>query len=202
MTMHPYSSLDAGRWRVPFALAIVSVAAAYATGRLLTLVRLDLWWFDAPSVLGYYGILRGLFERYLWRCRTSRVLGLVETPDLSGEWKVTLRSSHDDHATELVCSALVVQTWTRFSLRLETDTSLSHSCAATILLDDAGGVLCYHYRNEPRSGSVETMAAHLGAAELRISRDGRSLDGEYFSGRGRRSYGRLRFERKMTSKEA
>ena len=195
--MHPYSSRDAGRWIVPMVLGGLSVALAYGTGNLVSRINANLWWFDVPSVLGYYALARGAFDHWGWRLRGLRWLG-VRTPDLAGTWIVSLRSSYDGHSDEYTGEAQITQTWSRMHIRLQTAESVSHSVAASMAESDAGTVLYYHYRNEPHSGATESMEAHAGAVELCLSGDGKSLEGGYFSGRGRVNHGRMRLVRKAT----
>jgi hypothetical protein len=50
------------------------------------------------------------------------------------------------------------------------------------------------------------MNAHVGLNHLRLSPDGKILEGDYFSGRGRQTFGRMKLIRiapgRMTFKEA
>ncbi len=59
-------------------------------------------------------------------------------------------------------------------------------------------MLDYEYVNEPNAHAVEGMHMHRGTARLVLSEDGRVLEGEYYTGRDRKSHGTLRLE-KQTS---
>ena len=49
--------------------------------------------------------------------------------------------------------------------------------------------------NAPRNDAEETMNAHVGLNHLRLSPDGKTLEGDYFSGRGRQTFGRMKLLR-------
>src|SRR5437588_9523120 len=135
--MHPYATDSRERLLVPFWIAAVSIGLAYALHLTVIMSHLDLWWVDIPSVLGFYLILYGLFERWAWRIRMFRWLRIVRVPDLQGEWKGSLTSSHTDEAgsrTEQGASVRIVQTWTQMSVAFSSEQSTSRSQIAGILL--------------------------------------------------------------------
>lgn len=54
--------------------------------------------------------------------------------------------------------------------------------------------LHYIYRNAPGSLSSDSMQMHLGTVSLVCFADTRVLEGNYYTGRGRQTYGTMRFE--------
>jgi len=54
------------------------------------------------------------------------------------------------------------------------------------------------YINEPGTFSEQTMQAHRGTANLRLTPDGATLKGEYYTGRGRQSIGAMVFHKIST----
>lgn len=74
------------------------------------------------------------------------------------------------------------------------DTSSSHSTTASLMKTDRADQyeLIYHYINEPKVDSVETMNIHHGTSCMEFSTTER-MEGEYFSGRGRVNYGNINF---------
>lgn len=52
--------------------------------------------------------------------------------------------------------------------------------------------LTFEYTNEPKSGAQDTMHPHLGLNRLRLSPDATTLEGDYFSGRDRQTFGHMK----------
>ncbi len=139
--MHGYSTDSGERRVVPLLLALLSIASAWASSRLLAAAHLSVpWWLDAPSTLAFYGLLYGLFERFLWRNSLVRKLGLVRIPNLMGRWRGYLITSFDGHGKRHDLVIHIFQSWTQISVFLTTATSMSRSCAAVIQVDDPEGV--------------------------------------------------------------
>jgi hypothetical protein len=51
--------------------------------------------------------------------------------------------------------------------------------------------LVYEYTNDPSAKSVDTMHAHRGLAFLKLSIDGKILEGDYYTGRDRGNHGSM-----------
>jgi len=56
-------------------------------------------------------------------------------------------------------------------------------------------ILIYDYLNEPKSDAVETMQMHRGTARLVLA-GADELEGDYYTGRGRKNAGSIRLRRK------
>ncbi len=56
-------------------------------------------------------------------------------------------------------------------------------------------MVSYEYVNEPKPLAPTLMQIHRGFADLTLSLDGRVLDGDYYTGRGRQTYGSLHLEK-------
>jgi hypothetical protein len=81
-------------------------------------------------------------------------------------------------------------------IRLTTGQSSSSSVVAAIRADDTGGFrLFYNYENDPRIDQLRALNRHLGFADMHVADDQRSAQGEYFTGRGRTTYGRMIWSR-------
>ena len=61
--------------------------------------------------------------------------------------------------------------------------------------DEAGGYrLFYNYRNDARIDQPN-LANHVGFCDMTVSADQQQAEGDYFNGRGRATYGRMRWRR-------
>ena len=190
--MHNYDS-NSERRNLIIILAVLGVGSAFALNRIVNAVGESIpWWIDAPSVAGFYGLLFVGFDNLCWRWGMFRSLKIVSTPNIRGEWTGFLRTSHDSNEIDHKAVLTIRQTWSRISIVLETDQSRSHSIVASINPDAPEGcVLSYEYFNEPTAGSTRTLHTHRGSAWLKVE-DG-TLQGEYFTGRDRQTYGSLEF---------
>ncbi|MCB0359828.1 MAG: hypothetical protein KDD44_09335 [Bdellovibrionales bacterium] len=194
MALHPYATDSIERSRVPLLMIVLCIPMAWflRTGFAEWHIELP-WWADAPSVLGFYGVLYFLFDRYLWRLPVFRHVGLREVPDLNGTWQGTLTPSGRGPRD---VTLEIRQTWTMISIRLRTKHSSSQSLIATVLLagkfDD---VLSYQYLNEPREGQAISMQTHRGTAWLTLSPAEDVLEGEYSTGRDQKNFGRIEVRR-------
>jgi hypothetical protein len=197
--MHAYATDSGERKYIPGLLGVLSIVAALLLSEGLSLLSITVpWWFDAPSVMGFYGIFYSLFEKRIWKARLLHRAGLVSLPDLNGTWKGYLTSSHDLHKTQHPVIVEVSQRWRHISIRLESGSSVSRSESAALRTEDAGRItLSYEYFNEPKAPAVESMHAHRGTGRLTVDRANNRevLEGEYYTGRDRRMYGTLHLER-------
>jgi SMODS-associating 2TM, beta-strand rich effector domain len=197
--MHTYATDAKDRESIPLWLAALAVAATLFLNYLLKALNLQIpWWVEAPSVMGFYGLLHGFFDNFLWRVQ-FKAIRLSEIPDIRGTWVGTVNSSYAG-GTEIRGIILHVrQTWSKLSVKIETETSRSFSTMAVVNTSNSSEPgLKYEYINEPGTFSVQTMQTHRGTANLRLTPDGATLKGEYYTGRGRQSMGDMVFHKIST----
>jgi hypothetical protein len=194
--MHRYSTDSNEREQVLLGLALLAVGTAWGFSWILRAAQATApWWLDAPSTMGFYGIYFKLFDQYFWRGSVFRNIGLLKVPVLAGTWHGHVISSFDDHKKPQKVKVQVKQTWTQIVVLLSSEVSASHSLTAAVQVRaPEGTVLSYQYENQPRPEAVKSMETHVGSARL-MFRDGRCLEGYYYSGRGRQEHGALFLER-------
>ena len=89
----------------------------------------------------------------------------------------------------------IEQKWTRMVVHLNAEESRSWSVTASVLTNSPEGlVLTYLFDNEPKTESVKTMHRFRGTAVLVSTATG-LLEGYYYTGRGRETYGSLKLRR-------
>lgn len=147
---------------------------------------------DRHAVLGFYGLVYWVHDRWAWRW-----LGSVHgVPDIAGEYAVKLRTSHDDHATEHEARITIWQSWSRILIRLESSGSTSVSRGAYLVeVPGNGHRLVYLYHNTPRASAAPSMQQHDGTGEIDFAADGVTAVGGYYSGRGRLQHGEMKLTR-------
>lgn len=192
--MHPYSIDTTERSVVPLFIAVAAILAAWGLSAILIAFNLGVpWWFDAPSVMGFYGLFYSLFNNYIWRWNFLRMIRFVRTPILDGEWRGSCVSSFNNTVQEV--ALIIKQTWTSIQIVLTAPESQSRSLVAAISVESPeGAALTYQYQSDPRVGSNDGMHIHYGTNRLSIKGD--LLEGEYYSGRGRQNTGILSLSRK------
>jgi hypothetical protein len=204
--MHAYSGDPKERADIIFRIALLSIFAAWGLHRGLELTQIAIpWWLDAPSTLMLFGLFYRVFDGWMWRTWFVKWLKLSRTPDLNGIWSGYVISSFDEHGPRHDASIRIYQSWTQMRITLEAPDSVSQSLAASLLREDPEAiVLSYEYLNEPRAYAIETMHAHRGTARLNFRKIAATdvLEGEYYTGRDRRNFGVLSFQRVSLNPQA
>jgi hypothetical protein len=195
--MHSYSIDTQERINTLLLLAVISIILAWSFYNILTMYHIVLpWWVESPSVLSFYGLLFIVFDRWGWKF--LRRINLIKTPKLAGVWCGCLKTSFDEHSSEIKASLRIFQTWTRIKIILCTEHSLSHSDTASVVINASEGkYLSYQYINEPKSNAIKTMSIHRGTAQLLFNEKENTLIGEYYSGRDRQNFGSLNFKKRL-----
>jgi hypothetical protein len=195
--MHPYAVDSDERTHVVFLFAALSIILIWAVQHVLTYFAISFPWFICiPSPFAVFGLLWLFFDRYLWKFSILHSIGLIKTPDLSGEWHGDLQSSHDEYHTVHPISLKVDQNWTSICLFLHANVSSSQSEVASIYINDSTGpVINYLYLNDPNPKTPKTMHIHRGTTTLRYDASKDTLEGSYYTDGKRKNYGEIRLER-------
>ncbi len=197
--MHTYATDSNERRQIVLALAFLSVACAYLLDAVLKALGIAApWYVDVPSVFGFFAPFYWAFDTFIWKWPLLHRLGVVKVPNLNGEWRGELHTSHEGMTAPHEVDVTIIQTWTRIGVELRTPHSSSCSRTGGVLVDSAGGpVLTYEYTNEPNPRAGTTMQAHRWVARLVYREQGGSalLEGDYYSGRGRANQGTLTLKR-------
>jgi hypothetical protein len=201
--VHPYATDSDERRRLPLYMVGLAILLAWALNRGMEAADVSLpWWIDAPSVAGFYGLLYLAFDKLVWKLRLVRRVGLVKVPDLNGTWVGTVNPSGGEHPYEHQATMEIAQTWRHLCVRLSTANSGSRSVIGALITEEAGeAALTYEYINEPGAHAADNMHMHRGTARLRLTGGGVILEGEYYTGRDRKSHGTLRVSCQLLVKD-
>jgi hypothetical protein len=193
--MHSYASDSPDRRIAPWIIAIFAVGVAFLYGLLSRMFRISSpWWCEAPSIMSVYGIIHWVYSSRLWRCRVCG-LRLSGIPNCNGTWYGPLHSSYNG-GTNFEGMLVIHQTWGKMVIEFRTDSSASYSrMAALYITPGPSEGLIYEYASDPRADAKETMHAHRGFAFLKLSTDRNWLEGDYYTGRDRTTYGTMRLRR-------
>ncbi|HEY1976560.1 MAG TPA: hypothetical protein VGG89_08450 [Candidatus Baltobacteraceae bacterium] len=197
---YPYSTDSNERDTLAYVFAVIAVALAYLLYKIVEAFHFQMpWWMSLPTPMPIYLFLRGLFSNCIWRWGLLRRFGIVKIPYLGGQYHGHLWTSHDDHEESYKCDFTITQTWTKIIIRGQFPQSHSFNGVTGIsVLDTDVPRLVYEYWNEPASAAIGSMHAHRGTIWFDIrSKDSKvHLDGEYYTGRGRATSGRIEIVRK------
>ena len=194
--MHDYA-IDS-RERV-FVVRILFVISALVAGIATALIPSDLlpmrWLLPIPSIPLVFGVSYWAFDNWLWRWQPLRDVRLISVPNLRGVWTGEIASSYTGFERPLPVTVTIEQTWTKIVVRLKAAESRSWSLTASILTNAPEGlVLTYLFDNEPDAEAGSTMQRFRGTTVLvHVVPD--RLEGHYYTGRGRETYGSLKLRR-------
>ena len=196
--MHPYATDSTERKIVPFLIAVFAILATWAASDIMKHLHIDIaWWMPAPSALTFYAVFYAIFDHWVWRWPMLRWVRIVKVPDLRGHWGGRIHTSFDEHATVHEIEVKIMQTWTSLFIEMEGKDSMSHSLIAGVQVEDGPvPILSYQYLNEPLPHAVKTMSIHYGTSLLRLIKPN-ELDGQYYSGRDRQTFGSIELERQL-----
>ena len=191
--MHDYA-VDS-RERV-FVVRILFMASALVSGIAAALIPSDFlpmrWLLPIPSTALVFGVSYWTFDNWFWHWPFLRVLRLISVPDLRGAWTGTIASSYTRFEQMQPVTVTIEQTWTKIVVRLNAAESRSWSLTASILTNSPEGlVLTYLFDNQPEAESDSTMERFRGTTVL-VSDASDRLEGYYYTGRGRETYGSLK----------
>lgn len=194
-SFHSYSCDTSDRYLIHVYLIIVSIGLAYLVQLICNSVNKEIpWWLGVPGIFSIYGGLYFFFSISLWKIRLFRVIFFIKTPMLEGLYSGVLKSSHQEFKTEKKADIEITQTWDRILICLRTDTSQSCSQSCSISLKDhPTPTISYLYLNEPGADSLKSMEIHYGMCMLSIKNQ--DLYGDFFTGRGRQTYGTIKTEK-------
>jgi len=193
MKMHSYSTDSNEKKYIPPIIASISVILTWLLNKLFGSLP---WFIESPSVMGFYGILHFLIEKYLLGMTFLRNMRLIKIPDLNGKWIGHLVSSYDGHINKYDATMGIYQNWSKISIQLTTQKSKSYSVSANIIVEDQNPiVISYEYINEPVTGSSSTMHTHRGTVRMFFNTESQIFEGDYYSGRDRQNIGTLNFSR-------
>jgi hypothetical protein len=192
--MHEYSINSKERLHVPFYLAVISIGLIHILKVIINLPE----WIPIPSAFAIYGGLYKLFDKYIWKWKWLRSTGLIQTPNMNGNWMMETTSSLTDYKITYEGRLCIGQTWTRISLFFEGSNATSTSQMASIAIQNHSlFALEWEYlsRKKPEYSREDYM--HYGITRLQWtgSDSMNTLEGDYYTDRSRHNYGEVKIKK-------
>lgn len=177
-----------------FILILVGISAVITYAISATLQKYGIsipWYVETPSIPAIYALLFFIFDKFLWKNKLFRKLGIVVADDLNGKWNGIVKSSHDNFQREIPIELQIEQSATRVKICGTFGQSKSVSVHENFSRSEIDNqvALFYFFRNEPNYDAPETMAIHEGAVKLTYNKEENKLTGYYYSGRDRNNHG-------------
>ena len=194
-SFHTYSCDTRDRYSIHIYLIILSIAIAYLIQMICNNLNKEIpWWIGLPGIFSIYGALYYCFKTILWRWKILRAVFFIKTPNVEGKYSGIINTSYDDFTSDKKVDIQILQSWDRILIKIETESShsFSQSCSISIK-DQAMPTISYLYINEPMAGSTKSMEIHYGMCMLYFDKAG--LNGDFFTGRGRQTYGTIKAEK-------
>jgi hypothetical protein len=191
---HPYSADTNDRRLVHVYFAITGILLSYCIYLICETLRCTIpWWIDAPAILGFYGTIYIIFKKWLWNNSFFKFLLSLKTPDWNGTYNCILKTSFDNFHDEKKIDIIIVQDWDTISITSRTNLSKSNSISGSFSIDNAiYPVFTYEYINQPDNDAPSSMQIHIGMTSIWFENG--ELIGEFFTGRGRVTYGKFTTE--------
>ena len=180
--MHEYS-VDIKNHKIIFYLSITSFFSSFLSYLVNLIITKSPWNVISVSftAMGVFGCLYALFDKYIWKWKILKKLGIIKNPNLNSVWEGIFLSSYHGFNRELPISLTIVQTWSKISIQGTFDHSDSFSNTASIKVNLGNEIrLFYSYYNDkkPEYYNLGT-SIHRGYANLKIKGD--LMEGKYFN---------------------
>jgi hypothetical protein len=188
--MHEYSINSRERLLVPFYMACASVLIVHLLKRAVVLPE----WIPVPTAFACYAALHQLFDRYIWKWKILRKVGVVLTPDLNGTWTMATTSSVSEYKVKYEGRLRIEQTWSRISLFFEGSNATSMSQMASFVIENHSLFrLEWEYLSRKRPEFSQEDYMHYGMTRLQWTGGDsmHSLEGDYYTDRSRHQYGEV-----------
>lgn len=147
---------------------------------------------SAPSAFFIFLILYWIFDRWLWQFAPSKWCFGISEPNLSGIWSGKLKSNTFNKEVGITLN--IKQTWSKISVTISFDNSISCSFSAAIICSKSLPILIYNYDNTPHNRQSDSMTRHIGTAEL-VLQNSNILVGTYFNSGDRKTEGSITVNR-------
>lgn len=194
--MHTYATDQEERQRIVVViLAMISLLMSLGLALLFRQLTFAVpFWIDTPAIFGFFGILWGAYDRWIWRwaVRGRTFSGI---PDLSGYYLGQIEVDQGFHGEARVT---IKQTASRISILLTTERSSSHSFFAALRLEEGlQQGLHFGYEFRPARGIDAPVQPHWGTTHFTSISKG-VLSGWWVAEWGGGTLGRLVVEKAST----
>jgi SMODS-associating 2TM, beta-strand rich effector domain len=181
--MHEYS-IDVERNKIIFGLAAISIIFSGLISSFINaiIVTIPLIEFTVSiAAMGVFGFLYTIFDKYIWKWKFLKTIGVVQTPNLNGTWKGEFKSSYHEFKKSCPAVLIVEQSWSKICIRGKFNYSKSSSYTASLKINDGGGTrLIYSYYNDKQPEHYEEgMSNHRGYGSIEVIDN--SMSGHYFN---------------------
>jgi len=149
-------------------------------------------WVPIPSAFAIYGILYKLFDLHIWKWKLLNRMGVIFTPDMSGDWEMTTYSSVTDYLIPYSGNLKISQTWNKISLYLDGEKFIGTSTMASFdMRTKKSFSLKWEYLSQKKPEFSDQDYMHYGMTRILKEEGSESISGDYYTDRSRHSYGKV-----------
>jgi hypothetical protein len=137
---HTYSTDSTERHYIPFFIAVTAIGATFTIFHFIERYQIEVPWWATPPIdtMAFYGLFYELFDRWVWKRRWLRTLGVVKVPNLSGTWTGQVQPIETNGISAGLginanLNIQIEQTWTTMLIRGDANLSSSHSLSASLI---------------------------------------------------------------------
>lgn len=184
--MHTYSINSDERKTVIGILGILSITIMLIVKNNLCLPS----WVPIPSVFAIFGGFYWLFDQFIWKF--APINQCLSTPDLNGTWKILMKSSRDNYATEYEGMLTITQSWSKIYIFMDGEKAIGKSIMAGIEIHTSKSfTLKWEYLSQRKPEFAESEYMHYGMTRvMNLPADKLTiLTGDYYADRSRHSSG-------------
>ncbi len=169
---------------------IISFLAIFAITCVLNYFCLDGWlglWDIISACITITSFVGILFVSHFWKLRIFQGW-LVSFPNLNGKWEGKIKFSYDGKESSRKVEVQIKQSFCNIIVKLNTRESKSTTFCGSFNIDGNRDIkqLIYSYHNEPDPNVRGRSPLHYGTTLLEISKDNKTLTGEYWTNRNSR----------------
>jgi len=181
--MHGYIKANTPIEFIYFCLGVISIILSVCIGYFIKGIRVIdftdyLYIIFAGMPLGIYKLLYILFDKWLWKFSAK----WLRIANLNGKYEGIFKTSYDNFQKERKFTLVIEQTFSKISIKFQTDLSSSESFSAYMEIKGNNTViLVYNYHNKPRIKSISTLTEHKGTAWLEFDLSTMKFEGFYYT---------------------
>lgn len=203
--MHYYMNDSDNKYKIISAIVIISLILSVIINTIISSINNSfnnyiLSYFPSLSIFSISlclspfilsSLIYIIYDRVLWKH-----INIYNFPNLNGNWRVIVKSKHDNFNYSYKGTAIIKQTYTKISILIMFKDSVSKSQSLYIINNSNSYEITYAYVNEPSNPSINTLNTHKGTCNFTYLKDSSTIKATYYTNKDRQgNYGEIIFKK-------